>query len=105
MRFPRLMLLALVAALAMAACGGDSGGGDTGGDGGDGGTTTGTVTMVDNAFEPTTPSVASGESLELSNEGAAAHTFTLADGSIDESVDPGGTASVTVGNAPGSYDF
>lgn len=104
MRYPRLVLLVLALGLLGAACGGDSGDGGGGG-GGDGGSTSGTVIMVDNAFEPTDPSVASGDTLALENEGAATHTFTLEDGSIDETVEAGASASVTVSQAPGSYPF
>jgi plastocyanin len=102
MRYPRLVLLVLALGLLGAACGGDGGGGE---DGGNGGTTSGTVTMVDNAFEPTDPAVASGDTLALENEGAATHTFTLEDGSIDETVEAGAGASVTVSLDPGSYGF
>jgi plastocyanin len=98
MRYPRLLvLMALVGALG-AACGG-------GGDGGDGGTTTKTLTMVDNAFQPTDPVVSSGASLALVNEGAATHTFTVGTEGIDEQVVAGAESSVTISLEPGTYDF
>jgi plastocyanin len=109
MRYPRMVIvLALVAALG-AACGGngDGGGAEEGGgvEGGGGGTATDTVTMVDNAFEPTDPSVEAGSTLTLTNDGEAAHTFTLNEGGIDEQVPPGSEASAEITLDPGSYDF
>ena len=110
MRYQRfVILLALVGALGTA-CGGDGGGGGTagdggGGDGGGGGTATDTVTIFDNGYEPVDPLVTSGDTLTLVNDGEAAHTFTLEDGSIDEQVEPGGEGSVAVSLDPGTYPF
>jgi plastocyanin len=105
MRFSRLFVMLASVALLGAACGGggESGGGDSGGEGG--GTTTDTVTMVDNAFEPSDPAVESGSTVNLVNEGQAAHTFTLDDGSIDEQIAPGAEASVDITLDAGSYEF
>jgi plastocyanin len=91
-----------------AACGGDGGGTTDGGDAGDGGgtTTTGSaVTAVDNAFEPSEVTVDAGGDLTVSNDGEAAHTFTLEDGSIDEQLDPGAEVSVTAPSTAGDYPF
>jgi plastocyanin len=103
MRYARIVLLA--ALVAGTACGGD--GGDTGGDdGGDGGgTTTSAVSMIDNAFEPSDPAVAAGSTLTVTNDGEAAHTFTLAEGDIDEMVEPGAETSVSISLEAGTYDF
>lgn len=110
MRYSRLVILAALVGLLGAACGGGdegNGGGTDGGgtDGGGGGTATDTVQMVDNAFTPTDPTVEADSTLTLTNDGEAAHTFTTDDGSIDEQVEPGAEASVTVSLEPGSYGF
>ena len=98
------LVLVLALGLMAAACGGDSGNG--GGGGGDnGGTTPGALTMVDNEFQPSTLTVVSGDTLEVTNDGAASHTFTLEDDSIDETVAAGASASITISADPGSYGF
>jgi plastocyanin len=61
--------------------------------------------MIDNAFEPSDPLVETGSTLTLTNDGEAAHTFTLEDGSIDEQVAPGAEASASISLDPGSYGF
>jgi plastocyanin len=101
MRYLRIVLLG--ALVAGTACGGD--GGDTGNGGGGGGTTTTSVSMVDNSFEPADPAVSSGSELTVTNDGEAAHTFTLADGGIDEQVAPGEETSVSISLEAGEYDF
>jgi plastocyanin len=104
MRYARIVLLA--ALVAGTACGGDGGDTENGGtENGGGGTTTSSVSMVDNAFEPSDPAVAAGSSLIVTNDGEAAHTFTVADGDIDEQVAPGEETSVTVSLDAGTYDF
>lgn len=104
MRHPRLLVTLAFVAVLGTACGGGGDGGDTG-DGGDGngGATTDTVVMVDNAFQPSDPTVESGSTLTLSNEGQAAHTFTVEDGTIDEQVPPGDETTVEIALDPGSY--
>lgn len=101
MRYSRLVLVLALAGLLGTACGGDGGGGG----GGDDGTATDTVTMVDNAFEPTDPVVSSGSTFNLVNEGAATHTFTIEAEGIDEQVEAGAEATVSISLDPGSYDF
>ncbi len=102
MRYARWVFIAVL--VAGTACGG--GGDDEGNGGGTGtGTATDTVTMVDNAFEPTDPVVDAGSTLSLVNEGAATHTFTVADESIDELVETGAESSVDITLAAGTYDF
>jgi plastocyanin len=102
MRYARIVLMA--ALVTGTACGGD--GGNTGGDdGGGGGTTTTSISMVDNAFEPSNPSVAGGSSLTVTNDGEAAHTFTLEDGSIDEQLEAGAETSVSISLDAGEYGF
>ena len=104
MRYSRMLVLGALLALGGVACG-DGGGGTTDGGNGGGGTTTDSITAVDNSFEPSDPAVAAGATLTVTNEGAAAHTFTLEDGSIDEELPPGGDATVTAPSDPGAYPF
>jgi plastocyanin len=101
----RKALVVGTVALAMlgAACGGDDGGG--GGGGGDGGAS---VSAVDFAFEPTTLSVSSGDTITVTNEGEASHTFTVEEGEehlIDQEVAPGASSEVTVDLEAGEYEF
>ena len=97
------MLVAVAAAgmLMLAACGGgdDAGGGDGGG--GDAAASS-TVTMRDNEFVPADIVIAPGE-VELVNDGAAPHTFTVEGESVDVQVDAGETATTDVDLAPGTY--
>jgi plastocyanin len=104
MRYPRFLVVLAFVALVGAACGGGGDGGD-GGDGDGGGTTTDSVTTVDNAFEPTDPVVSAGSTLNLVNEGEAAHTFTLDEGGIDEQLAVGEETSVEISLDPGEYGF
>ncbi len=103
MRYARFVLLA--ALIAGTACGGNGGDTGAGGDGGGGGTETTSISMVDNAFEPADPVVSTGSELTVTNDGEAAHTFTLEDGSIDEQVDPGAETSVSISLDAGDYGF
>jgi plastocyanin len=96
-------------ALVLAACGGD--------DGGDGGTTTGPtaatgptgettggggggggdeIIMSGFAFQPSTIEVSGPTELTIVNEDTASHTFTLDDGSIDETLAGGESVTVTI---------
>jgi plastocyanin len=113
MKGPLVLLLVALALLA-AGCGG---GGDGEGEGEEGGTITvagvsasdhGTadaagkdeleVELDDNYFEPTVIKGEPGQQLklELENEGSAEHNFSLSDQGIDQDVEPGETAEVTV---------
>ena len=100
---PRFAAFALGASLLLAAC---SGGGDDTGDGdtadGAGGSATSTITMVANAYEPSDPTIAAGD-VELVNEGAAPHTFTVEGQDVDVEVEAGQRTTATVDLAPGSY--
>ena len=88
----------VAAALMLAACGGGDGEGDTDAGGG-----TSTLSMVDNAFEPATLSVSSGDTVEVSNDGEAPHNITIEGEGIDEDVEPGQSTSVTFDLDPGEY--
>jgi plastocyanin len=100
MRMARFAITIAAVALLGVACGGDDGG-----NGGDGGETTDSLTMVDNEFQPSSFTAAS-TTLTLTNDGQALHSFTLAEGDIDQDVQAGEDASVDLsGLDAGGYDF
>jgi plastocyanin len=86
-------LFALV--LFMAACSDDSGTSSTG-DGG--GSADQSIAVADFSFTPNTLSVSSGQdvTIELTNNGEVEHNFTLDDDSVDQDVEEGESASVTL---------
>src|SRR5262245_36212149 len=65
---------------------------------GDGATPTLELELDDNYFNPTFTQFAPGAvvTVELKNEGSREHTFTLADGDVDQSLQPDETAEVKV---------
>lgn len=89
--------LAVAALTILAACGG----GDDGGLGA-GGATTSTVTMRDNEYVPSDPTIAAGQ-VELVNEGEAPHTFTIEGEDVDVEVEAGASTTTTVDLEPGTY--
>jgi plastocyanin len=95
----KILSVAAVSLLLLAACGGGDDGGDEGGDGTAAATT---VTMRDNAFVPSDPVIASGE-IELVNEGASPHTFTVEGEDVDVEVEAGQTVTETVDLPAGTY--
>ena len=96
------MLVALAAtAFLLAACGGGSDAANGDADGGDAAASS-SVTMRDNEFVPTDIVISAGE-VELVNEGASPHTFTVEDESVDVQVEAGDTATTTVDLAAGTY--
>ena len=60
---------------------------------GGGGTT---ITIAGFAFDPDTITVSGPTEVTVTNEDSATHTFTLDDGSVDETIEPGATETVTV---------
>lgn len=97
MRIARALVALAAVALLGAACGG-------GGEGGDG-PTTGSVTMRDNEFDPG-DFTASSDTITVTNEGMAVHTFTVEDGGIDEQVQAGDSAEVDLsGLEAGTHDL
>jgi plastocyanin len=94
----RLLAGVFALSLVLAACGGDDDGGEeTGGGGGETGGGGGTsITIADFAFDPNTISVSGATEVTITNEDDAAHTFTLDDGSVDEEIAGGESATVTV---------
>jgi plastocyanin len=86
--------VALAAALVLAACGG-----------GGGGETTNSVNMVDNAFEPSEFTAAS-DSLTVTNEGQALHSFTVGEAGIDQDVQAGDSVDIDLaGVEAGTFDL
>lgn len=102
MRWVRGVALLFALAFVLAACGGDDeGGGTTDTTGGTTGTETGTgggaaITIEGFAFDPSTISVSGPTEITITNNDSAAHTFTLDDGSVDEEIAGGASATVTV---------
>jgi plastocyanin len=103
-RWVRLVAGLFVLSLVVAACSSDDDGGTTGttggatgatqtGSGGGGGTT---ITIAGFAFDPDTITVSGPTEVTITNEDSATHTFTLDDGSVDETVEQGATETVTV---------
>jgi len=103
-RWVRLVAGLFVLSLVVAACSSDDGGGTTDTTGGVTGTTaeTGssgggtTITIAGFAFDPDTITVSGPTEVTITNDDSATHTFTLDDGSVDETVEPGATETVTV---------
>ena len=109
-----LLAAALVLVLGLAACGGygdndESEEGTTTTIGGVQAETHGTkdvsgetgkveIEMYDNFFEPTILEGKPGQkvTIELKNEGKAAHTFTISEQSVDQEVQPGDEAEVDI---------
>lgn len=104
-RWVRLVAGLFVLSLVVAACSSDDGGGGTtdttgGATGttaetgsGGGGTT---ITIAGFAFDPDTITVSGPTEVTVTNDDTTTHTFTLDDGSVDETVEPGATETVTV---------
>ena len=103
-RWVRLVAGLFVLSLVVAACSSDDDGGTTGttggatgatqtGSGGGGGTT---ITIAGFAFDPDTITVSGPTEVTITNEDSVTHTFTLDDGSVDETVEQGATETVTV---------
>ena len=94
---------ALIGVALMTAC---AGGGDEAagaGDGADGGTAaSSSVTMRDNEFVPSDPTISAG-GVELVNEGESPHTFTVEGEDVDVEVEAGQTTTATVDLKPGTY--
>ena len=104
-RWVRLVAGLFVLSLVVAACSSDDGGGGTtdttGGatgttaeTGSSGGGTT--ITIAGFAFDPDTITVSGPTEVTVTNEDTTTHTFTLDDGSVDQTVEPGATVTVTV---------
>jgi plastocyanin len=98
------LVLGLAATLAISsACGSDDDGAtpapgtSAAGDGG--GSADATVAARDFEFDPSTVTIPSGGTIELTNEGSATHSFTMDDESATEDIEPGATVTVTVPTA------
>lgn len=106
-KWVRLVAGLFVLSLVVTACSSDDNGGGTtattGGatgstgstaaTGGGGGTT---ITIAGFAFDPDTITLSGPTEVTVTNEDTTTHTFTLDDGSVDETVEPGATVTVTV---------
>jgi plastocyanin len=111
-----VLILASIALIA-AGCGGDdettttptvtptaTGATGAAGGGGEGGATE--VTMTEYAFDPSDPSVASGDSLEVVNDGELPHNLTVEGTDLaTEDLEGGGSEELTVDLDPGDYEI
>jgi plastocyanin len=61
------------------------------------------VDMAGFAFEPSQVTLEQGSDLTVTNKDSVTHTFTMDDGSIDETLEPGQTADVTIASAGGFH--
>ena len=104
-RWVRLVAGLFVLSLVVAACSSDDdGGGTTDTTGGATGTTAETdssgggttITIAGFAFDPDTITVSGPTEVTVTNDDSTTHTFTLDDGSVDQTVEPGATETVTV---------
>lgn len=120
-----LMVLAVALSLATAACSSDSTPSssgttapppaspsasptaDQGGSGGGGGGNSATIDAGANGFvfTPSTVSIAQGGKLTVNNAGTVPHTFTIQSNGINEVMQPGQSAKITISLAPGTYPF
>ncbi|NHA68711.1 cupredoxin domain-containing protein [Phycicoccus flavus] len=62
------------------------------------------ITIADFAYK-TPASVAPGTKISIKNQDSVAHTVTSEAGGFDVKVDPGGTATMTAPNKPGTYEI
>ena len=105
-KWVRLVAGLFVLSLVVAACSSDDNGGGTTattggatgstaatGGGGGGGTT---ITIAGFAFDPDTITVSGPTEVTITNNDSTTHTFTLDDGSVDQTMDPGATETVTI---------
>jgi plastocyanin len=101
----RAYLLAAILTLSLSAtaCSGDDDGGEAGTSpaatepSGDAAPGAAAINIADLAFDPSTLTVASGPTdIAITNDDDTDHTFTLDDGSVDQEIEPGGSATVTV---------
>jgi len=106
-RWVRLVAGLFMLSLVVAACGGDDDGGDTTGTTGTTGATGATeetgstgggtsITIAGFAFDPNTITVSGPTEVTITNDDDTTHTFTLDDDSVDETIEAGATATVTV---------
>ena len=84
-------IIGMLAAVLLASCGGGDGGGSTAEC-----VATTDLTMVDNAFEPLCLEVSQGDTINLTNEGKAVHSFTVESADIDVDVQAGESATASL---------
>jgi plastocyanin len=90
----------VAAAILLAACGGN---GNGAGDGGDGGGGAATLSMMDNAFQPTSLTVSAGAELQVTNDGQALHNLTIEGTDVNQDVEAGQSSTVSVDIDAGDY--
>ena len=109
MRLKRSVLIVGLVALLGSACAGDEGGGGASaveGDEGQGGGGGATLVASNFAFEPSSLTVATGDTIRFTNEDDAKHNITVEQADIDEDVDPSASTTVSLeGVETGEYEF
>jgi plastocyanin len=107
----RIVAVAAVSVFVLAACGGGNGDGDGGGGAAAAGDDAAAVdsvavSLVDNEFDPSSVTVASGGAVDVSNDGEALHNFSVEGEDVDVDVKPGESTSVDLSSLePGSYEL
>jgi plastocyanin len=99
----RRVMAAMVLVLGVAACGDDDDDAERGGTESAGAGAT--IVAANIAFDPTTLSVAAGETITLRNEDDVEHSFTIDDPEVDAEAEGGEEATVEAPDEPGTYDF
>jgi plastocyanin len=122
MRRTPLAIVLILASLALVAagCGGDddettstptttedtSGATGATGEGGDTGASASEVGMTEYSFDPSDLTLASGDSIDVVNDGELPHNLTVEGEDVATAdLDPGGNEELTVDLDPGDYDF
>lgn len=107
MRSVSKVAAAVATALLLAACGGNGDGGGTEGGGGEGVEPEGggatTLTMIDNAFQPSSLTVSAGTELKLLNDGQTVHNVTIEGTDVAQDVESGATGTVAIDAEAGDY--
>ena len=83
--------------------GDDTGDTEAEGDGGEGASAD--LTISNFAFNPQELSVASGDTVSVTNEDGSSHTFTSDDAGVDLQLGGSESGDVTIDAEPGEYDF
>lgn len=95
----KVLKLTVAAALLMASCGGEGGNGATE----PGGATPVALSATDNAFQPPALTVSAGDEIDITNEGAALHNFTIEGSDVSLDVEAGETVTAIADVDPGDY--
>lgn len=90
--------MAMAVAVLLSACGGDENGTTE-----KGGGETGTLSAIDNAFQPAALTVSGGAELEFTNDGQALHNLTIEGTDVNEDVEAGESTTIPLDIDAGEY--